>query len=365
MDERKDDVASRPVIHVLGNFTWDVFDGETKKVLGGPPRFQAPLLSRLGFKSCLHSRLTSEQKKIMNETFPPDVLNNIITDYLVLSDQATVFRHLYDNTGERTSFLLTDAGNIPLPSELHPHFTSGSTHTSAGIILSPVFHELNPRDILAISSQISVPLFLDPQGFLRDHNPETTKIIGRFFWNARLLSSVDMIKVSSEEVSFLRPHKDKTSDAILNDWNKDWDAPTIHRRIIEASTRSSTTAPQQHSHPTIRLKMVILTKGNKGAELSVIGRNQNGQRIMKHYMAPAFPTTVENPTGAGDAFLVGFIHGWHVSKNVKSALAEANAVASIQISTQAPPDVESFKKEVKRRSEHIQPCIQHREIPLE
>ncbi len=353
-----EDQKTRPVVHVLSNTTWDLFDDDTEKVLGGPPRFQAPLLAQLGYQTCLHTRMTRKQWKTLKDIFPSSVLNSLLTDFLFISEKATIFRHQYQDSGERTSFLLSNAGNIPLSTIDRNHFNDSPRHSSAAIILSPVYHELNPRDIIKLATRTSSPMFLDPQGFLRKQVTGTTRIEGATFWNLELFNSVDVIKLSDEEAANLQPGRsmrfnDDVDKNTLQESNL-LNAATIHQQILQdTASSSSNDKHEDHEHLNSRLKMIILTKGSQGAEVSLYRHHpkQDSHPQLLHYLSPAFPTTVKNPTGAGDAFLIGFIHGWNQSKDVKMALAMANSIASIQISTEHLMErAQSIQEELTRRT---------------
>ncbi len=338
---------------MFGNFTWDSFSRENtdEKSLGGPPRFQAPLLVKLGYQPCLHTRITRaqfQQFQILMRQFiskKEKMISPFETEHLIFTSKATIFKHIYVESGARKSSLLSNAGHIPLTQLGTRHFKQTTRKKHVAIIISPVFYELLPNEIISLSKKTDIPLYLDPQGFLRKINPNTSQVVGHRFWNLELFNSVDVIKISEEEMMCLCPPT--ITEGLLKEWN----ASTIHKMILKDLQKRNHGKIQWQN---LRPKMIIVTKGAKGAELSMTLHQKGSQQpSFRLYSSPSFPTKVKNPTGAGDAFLVGFIHGWHISKNIESSLALANAMASFQISEPEILFSSEGHEEIERRMNWI------------
>ncbi len=73
---------------------------------------------------------------------------------------------------------------------------------------------------------------------------------------------------------------------------------------------------------------------NKGLEIILVTMGNKGTRAItkdKEYNAPAFKVNVVDTTGAGDAFMAGFLYMYHKTKEIHNSLIMGNKVACLSL----------------------------------
>ena len=157
------------------------------------------------------------------------------------------------------------------------------------IHIAPIDGEVTYEVAEKLKSSSEV-LSLDPQGLVRsfDENGNTSCAS---LADARILDLVDIYKSSQEEL-----------EAVIGLRERDLAIEAIHNHGV---------------------KIVIVTMGAQGAILSVEGTK---------YVVPACaPTKLVDPTGAGDAFIAGFLAEYVYGENLFRCACVGSAAASIVV----------------------------------
>ena len=81
--------------------------------------------------------------------------------------------------------------------------------------------------------------------------------------------------------------------------------------------------------------------GSLGCEIIVLKRGARGQYLYNHsnhthWMVPAYPVRMADPTGCGDAFCGGFLAGYHKTYDPLTAVLYGNISASLMIEGSGP-----------------------------
>jgi sugar/nucleoside kinase (ribokinase family) len=155
-------------------------------------------------------------------------------------------------------------------------------------------------------------LSLDPQGLLRRFNKKTGKVTSSSSFDKRLFSLINVYKSSLDEISAITGHSD--INAAIN---------AIHN---------------------FGVKTVIVTLGAKGAVLSV-------EKTV--YNIPACSSRVlVDPTGAGDAFIGGFLTEYIRQKDAFWCACVGSAAASLVIEGIGPTFF-GEKEEIYQRARSV------------
>lgn len=251
-------------IFAFGNPVYDAistpFVATEGRVLSGCSTNTCLALTRLGRQAALVGRVGSDSYARLLD----DLTRFGVAAHVELAEQTGGFRLCYDLRGDRTLDLLGVAG----PIEHIPAIYA----TAEAIIVGPILQE-TPRPLVErIAQTSSAPLFLDPQGFLRriglggriDHYAPSD-----FAAVARLCEVVKANEVEAQVLTGIDPRQNAFGAA---------------RRLRATGCR-----------------IAIVTLAEAG---SVIDNGVHQWRI------PAFPTQANDPTGAGDTYLAGFIHSF-------------------------------------------------------
>jgi sugar/nucleoside kinase (ribokinase family) len=83
------------------------------------------------------------------------------------------------------------------------------------------------------------------------------------------------------------------------------------------------------------------TIGGWGCDIVVIKRRGRGQYVYEHsrrnhWMIPAYPARISDPTGGGDAFSGGFLAGYRLTYEPLEAALYGNISASLVIEGSGP-----------------------------
>ncbi|MCW4055570.1 MAG: carbohydrate kinase family protein [Candidatus Bathyarchaeota archaeon] len=243
----------------VGHFVMDIIDSpripQPKVSLGGPPAFVSLAASKLGARVGVISKVGGDfQRKLawLRE-------NNVDVSHVHVVEDAptTSFILTYTDGGRRLQMKnrAPQIGLEDIPTALH----------AKAIHVAPVAGEL-PTEIIPKLKERTPVLSIDPQGFLREFD-HTGRARLRGLGDATFLQHCDVFKSSLREAKVLTGHS-KLAASI--DKIREWGVETI-----------------------------LVTMGKKGT----LARFAD-----EFYHIPACtPTAVKDPTGAGDAFMGGFL----------------------------------------------------------
>jgi sugar/nucleoside kinase (ribokinase family) len=177
--------------------------------------------------------------------------------------------------------------------------------------VAPIAGEISYEVVKRLKGCAEV-LSLDPQGLLRRFNKKTGKVTSTSSFDKRLFSLINVYKSSLDEISALTGHSD--INAAIN---------AIH---------------------DFGVKTVIVTLGAKGAVLSVEKTDYN---------IPACSSRVlVDPTGAGDAFIGGFLTEYIRQKDAFWCACVGSAAASLVIEGIGPTFF-GEKEEIYQRARSV------------
>ena len=177
--------------------------------------------------------------------------------------------------------------------------------------VAPIAGEISYEVVKRLKGCAEV-LSLDPQGLLRRFNKKTGKVTSSSSFDKRLFSLINVYKSSLDEISALTGHSD--INAAIN---------AIH---------------------DFGVKTVIVTLGAKGAVLSV-------EKTV--YNIPACSSRVlVDPTGAGDAFIGGFLTEYIRQKDAFWCACVGSAAASLVIEGIGPTFF-GEKEEIYQRARSV------------
>ncbi|MEM4703617.1 MAG: PfkB family carbohydrate kinase [Candidatus Bathyarchaeia archaeon] len=230
--------------------------------------------------------------------------------------QTTRFTLKYNNDlTERTLQLTAKAPPITLE-DLANSLKAGAVH------LAPIAGEVT-YEVIDHMRKCTETVSLDPQGLLRDFDKEGNVSLGKLT-NVRLLELVDIYKSSQLEIEAL------TGGSELNKAIK-----AVHDYGVD---------------------VVIVTLGRKGAVVSAEDTVYN---------VPACePTKTVDPTGAGDAFIGGFLSEYVNGANIFRCACVGSAAASFAVEGVGPTSLadkaqiyqrarELYEKEIRQDAHHI------------
>jgi len=175
------------------------------------------------------------------------------------------------------------------------------------IHLAPLAGEISYDVAERLKSHADV-LSLDPQGLVRSFD-EAGNVSLKPLTDKRILGLVDILKSSRSE--------------------------------IEAATGLSDVASAMEAVHKLGVKIVVVTLGGEGAVISVDGAT---------YRIPAYPSEkVVDPTGAGDAFMGGFLAEYVYGENYLRCGCVGSAAASLVVEGIGPTNF-GDKTEIYRRA---------------
>lgn len=200
------------------------------------------------------------------------------------------FKLIYDTQGNRTLDVLGIADQI------FPEDIPDEALEARIILLAPILQEIDITLIEYLRHNSQAQLFLDPQGMLREINPEGRVIHTCDRTKAqRLAALVDVIKPNEYEAYTLTAVESPyTAARLLTEWGA---------------------------------QLSIVTLAEKG---SVIAKQKEFIRI------PAYKTTALDPTGAGDTYIGSFITEYLKTKSLFDCGIFASAAASIKVEHTGP-----------------------------
>lgn len=256
-------------------------------VLSGCTTNSCLLLSRLGHDTTLVGRVgPNRQQHLIAE-----MQRYGVEVCLRPASQTAGFHVAYDLQSNRTLRVLGDAGAID-------HLPDGLQSAEA-VLLGPILQETPAPLIERIRAHTAAPLFLDPQGLLRQVGSD---------------GQVEHIK--NPDLERIAPH------CLVLKANED-----EARLITGHDPRDNPTATAQRLRMT-GCRIAIITLAERGSLID------DGQQ---QYHIPAYPTRCHDPTGAGDMYMAGFVHAFlQNQQDLLTAGCTGAAAASLWIEHSGP-----------------------------
>jgi sugar/nucleoside kinase (ribokinase family) len=256
-------------------------------VLGGSAAYVSLAASRLESRVAVVSKVGNDFPEAYRWWLEQERIN--LSGLFKLSDaQTTRFELKYnDDLSDRTLQLRAKAPPITVEDLPNP-LKAGAVH------LAPIAGEISYEVAESLRKCADV-LSLDPQGLVRSFD-ENGNVSRGTLADTRILSLIDIYKSSQRE--------------------------------LEAVTGISEMRPAVKAIHDHGAKIVIVTLGAKGAALSY--------EDMIHDIPPCTPSKVVDPTGAGDAFIGGFLSEYVEGANIPRCACVGSAVASFVVEGVGP-----------------------------
>lgn len=292
-------------IVTIGHLAIDIIKSSNirtpKPTLGGPPTYVSAAATKLGAKVSIISKVGNDFSDKHMQWLRK---NNIDLSGLerVLNASTTRFILEYKNS-KRKLQLQTRASPIR-PLDIPDSLKAEIIH------VAPIANEIAPTLIPELHNCAEV-LSLDPQGFVRSFDAEGN--VGLQKWmHPEVLARIDIFKSAVEEIRAMTGVKD------------------LGQAMRQISNRG--------------IKIVIVTLGTKGSLLLSEGQFQT--------IPACKPRAFVDPTGAGDAFIGGFLAEYTRGKDVSWCACIGSAAASFVVEGLGP---EKFgeKHEVYERANRI------------
>jgi sugar/nucleoside kinase (ribokinase family) len=298
----------------VGHFSIDTIHLPSRNapvvILGGSVAYAAISASRLNARVSVVSKVGDDFPEAYKWWLEQEGIN-LTSLRKIEGSKTTSFELIYDhNLADRTMFLR----------KLAPPLTASDLPTSLRsevIHICPIASEITYDVVETLKHQANV-LSLDPQGFVRGYG-ENGEVQRATLADKSVLELVDIYKSSLDEI---RPITD------LN--NLDSAIKKLHDYGIS---------------------IVIVTLGSKGAVVSDQGTRYNIPAVE--------PAKLVDPTGAGDAFIGGFLAEYANDENIMRCACVGAAAASFTVEGVGPMSFgdktqvyqrarELYEKEVKQ-----------------
>ena len=291
---------------VVGHLTIDeirLLGNPLRRSPGGPATFASLAATRMNRRTAIISKV--------GEDFPDDYiywlarqrvnLNGLHRDSL---SKTTRFEIKYNEGMEKRSLRLVTRCNEIMPKDIPPELNARAVH------LGPVAGEV-PLETARRAREICSTLSIDLQGYVRRFGTrgETTIVKGI---DPRLIEFADVIKASEDELDYIL---------------------------------SSNTARQVKERMNLRENQIlVVTRGRSGSTILM------GEEFVE---IPSYPTRkVQDPTGAGDAFMGVLVSELAYGNRIKDSVAMGTAAASFVVEGIGPTNFGS-KRDVLRRAHSI------------
>lgn len=293
-------------IATVGHFAIDFIisprDTSTKPMLGGPPTYVSLAAVNLGAKAAAVSKV--------GEDFSAEYYAYLRKENVDLSGvkkikgaSTTSFELKYGLDGQRRFVLKNRAPTIGID-DIPANFKAKAVH------VAPIANEI-PYEVVSKLSELANFVSLDPQGFLRYFRRNKSMYLDKMR-TPKVLRQISMLKASQKEIETMSGETDLTK--AIN-----W----VFQKGV---------------------KTVIVTKGVNGAVLQV---------EKKTYHVPAAkPKRVVDTTGAGDAFMGGFLAEYTRGKDPVWSACVGSASASFVIEKLGPAGF-GLKKQVYERATQV------------
>lgn len=283
---------------VVGHIAIDrVIDARGERVqLGGPPTYVATVTRRLG--------TSIEAVTKVGKDIPKDFVSSLREVGLDLEgmivEEAETTRFVLDYRWADRVLSVSSVCDVISPEDI--------SERPEAVLIAPIVEEIPQSTVSCIQSDM---IALDPQGFLREIN-EDGRIIPKHWSDERLLKRLTIFKSSEEELKLI------TGEA-----NPLWGLEKLIR---------------------IGVDVAIATRGREGA-LLVTRRNR--------FSIPVLRLREElDPTGAGDAFMGGFMSEYLHGEDLLWCASMGSATASCIVETLGAK-IDSSMKEVRKRADEI------------
>lgn len=269
---------------------------EERTQLGGPPAYISHVARRLGKRVDVVTKV--------GDDIPDDFISQLHVLRIDLEgmivDGAETTRFILDYRGADR---LLSVGSVC--EEIGPEEVS---ELPEAVLLAPIVDEIPPSTVSHIDTEL---IALDPQGFLREIR-EDGHVLPTHWFDVGLLKRLTVFKSSDEELRLI------TGEA-----NPLWGLEKIVRLGAEVA---------------------LATRGVQGALLAT--RRQS-------FRVPAFRVrNVLDPTGAGDAFMGGFLLEYLDGEEPSWCASVGAAAASYTVETLGAR-LDASMQEMRRRAEEI------------
>jgi sugar/nucleoside kinase (ribokinase family) len=291
---------------VVGNLTIDevVLQGKRRTQAGGAALYTPTAAAKMDLSVGVVSKVGYDYpKEHLNEM---SALGIDIFGVKILQDLPTT-SFLLDYTGDERRLFLRERCKAIEPQDLR-NVRAEAAH------IAPVFDEVPAETVLELSERCGF-LSLDPQGYVR----QVTKngvVEPRAWFDAQVLSRISVFKSSMEELRWISGSE--------NPWKG-------LERIRESGP-----------------EIVAATWGRRGTLMLA---------KEKRYHVPAFPAQPVDPTGAGDAFIGGFLSQYLRGQDALWSASVGAAIASLLIETWGCR-IDASMGEVHERAEWVRERIE-------
>lgn len=266
----------------VGHFTHDVTPHGP--IIGGAASYSSITVRNLGFRARVVTAVGRDFRK------DNPLLNCIDVNYRI-SDSTTTFNNIYTDSGRRQQYLLGVADKI-YAEHIPPEWRAAQI-----AYLCPVADEVDASVVRCFPNAL---IGATPQGWMRRWNADGKVYPKKWKSAAEILPHVDVLVLSEEDIAAF---------------------PEELERFIELT------------------KIVILTKGKKGATLYTDGK------IIESF---AYSADEMDPTGAGDVFAAAFLVKYRETQDILQTLDFAHCVASFAVEAEGTRGIPTMERVMQR-----------------
>ena len=297
---------NKSMLLVAGGLTIDevILRGERRTQPGGAALYTPIAAAKMGLKTGVVSKVGYDySKEYLNKLSAVGIDPSSIK---ILRDVPTT-RFLLNYTGDERRLSLLGRCKPIEPKDLQ-------SMRAEAIHIAPVFHEVPVEMVLELSERCSF-LSLDPQGYVRQVT-QNGVVEPKVWFDARVLFHIRVFKSSIEELRWIT--------GLRNPWKG-------IKKIRESGP-----------------EVVVATWGRRGA-LMLAYENR--------YNIPAFPAQPVDPTGAGDAFIGGFLSQYLRCQDALWSASVGASLASFLIETKGCR-IDASVEDIHERANWVQKRIE-------
>jgi sugar/nucleoside kinase (ribokinase family) len=289
----------------VGHFAIDLIDSPKittpKPTLGGPPTYVSLAARKLNARVSVISKVGDDFSD-RHTTWLSS--NGVDLSALKRAKGASTTSFVLKYTNRKRRLQLRSRAPPILPEDVPDSLRARAIH------VAPIANELS-RNVVDKLRTLTDNLSLDSQGFVREFDADGNVRLRRWS-DQRVLEQIDLYKSSSSEI-----------------------------RMVTGFSDLRLAMEKIHDHGA---KIVIVTRGIKGSKLLHEGRI---------YDIPACkPRIIQDPTGAGDAFIGAFLAEYVRGKDPAWCACVGSASASFVVEGLGP-EVFGEKKEIYARATKI------------